>query len=513
MPDERDTDLRGSVGLCAACRHARRVQSDSKSTFYRCGLSDVDPRFVKYPPLPMRSCPGYEAGEVADKQQTAVVPGASQSAIAPRTSRSAPGTSQSVIAPGTSRPASASATPQPVVDAGRIVSLDVLRGFAILGILIINIQNFAMIDIAGFNPSAFGSLAGANGVVATLSHILADQKFMTLFAMLFGAGVLLMASRREAKGLSSKGLHYRRMSFLLGFGLLHAYFIWSGDILVAYALCGSLVYPFRNRTPAFLITAGLLTVSVVSVFTMLSGWSLHLWSPEQLGDLALKWQPDPDGIVREVNALRGGWSDQMAQRAPTALEFQTLVFLGWGLWRAGGLMLVGMGFFKLGILDAGRSRRFYGTLVALGLLVGVPVVAYGWHRNVQAGWDFRYSVFFGMQYNYWASLVVSMGWLGLIMLACKSPALGWITTPLSAAGRMALSNYIGQSVICTLIFYGHGLGYFGRIDRVGQIGIIAVVWLLQLLVSPIWLRYFRYGPLEWVWRSLTYRRCQPMWRE
>ncbi|MFQ5512309.1 MAG: DUF418 domain-containing protein [Candidatus Krumholzibacteriia bacterium] len=481
-----ESDIEKFAGQCATCRHAARVTSNRNGVFYRCRLAEREPRFVKYPRLPMRSCPGYNPG-------AARPPRADASRVDATAAR-------------------ADDVAKPVPASERIASLDVLRGFAVLGILIVNIQSFAMIDAAYFNPSAWGSMEGSNGVVAAMTHILADQKFMTLFAMLFGAGVVLMTARREEKGQPSKRLHQRRMTVLLAFGLLHAYGIWHGDILVPYALCGFIVYPFRKRSPKFLIAAGILAIAVASAVSLLSGWSMQYWSAEQLGEFKAEWHPGGDLLSRELSAMRGGLVEQLRHRAPEAFEFQLFVFLVWGVWRAGGLMLAGMGLFKLGVLSARRSRRFYATLAALGVGVGLPVTGWGWYRNVQAEWDIEYSFFFGSQYNYWASLVVSLGWLGMVMLVCKSSVLRWAKASLAAAGRMALSNYIGQSVICTAIFYGHGLGYFGRVDRLGQLAIVASVWAVQLAVSPLWLRYYRYGPLEWLWRSLTYGRAPAMRR-
>jgi uncharacterized protein len=117
-----------------------------------------------------------------------------------------------------------------------------------------------------------------------------------------------------------------------------------------------------------------------------------------------------------------------------------------------------------------------------------------------------------MQFNYWGSLLISLGWVGLIMLLCKHDLMRPITRSLAAVGQMAFTNYIMQTVLCTLIFYGHGLGLFGRVERVGQIAIVFGIFVLQMIVSPIWLRYFRFGPLEWLWRSLTYWKPQPMRR-
>jgi uncharacterized protein len=143
----------------------------------------------------------------------------------------------------------------------RIVSIDVLRGFAVLGILIMNIQSYSMIGAAYMNPWAYGDLTGANYGVWFLSHLLADSKFMTIFSLLFGAGVVLMASRSEAKGRPAAGVHYRRMIWLIIFGLLHGLVLWYGDILYVYGMCGLGIFLFRRRSPKFLLIFGLLVVS------------------------------------------------------------------------------------------------------------------------------------------------------------------------------------------------------------------------------------------------------------
>src|SRR3984957_8816604 len=172
--------------------------------------------------------------------------------------------------------------PQPVTEKERIVSIDVLRGFALLGILPMNIQYFSMIGAAYWNPTAYGNLTGANYWVWLLSHTLADEKFMTIFSMLFGAGIVLMTSRIEATGKSSGVLHCRRMGWLVLFGLAHAYLLWSGDILVTYGICGLPVYLFRKLRPRTLLVLGLLAVSVApAVLTSYGAWSRH-WAPAQV---------------------------------------------------------------------------------------------------------------------------------------------------------------------------------------------------------------------------------------
>ena len=386
----------------------------------------------------------------------------------------------------------------------RIESIDVLRGFAMLGILVVNVQSFAMIDAAYFNPTAYGDLSGANFWVWALTHVLADQKLMTIFGLLFGAGVVLMASGRERAGRSPAAAHYRRMAALLVIGLLHAYCLWYGDILFTYALCGMAVYPFRRLRPAVLLPLALVLVAVPSLLFLGGAWSSRFWPPEAVAEFKAEALPPPSVVAEELAIYRGGWLRQMDHRAPASLYFQTFVFAMWSFWRAAGLMLAGMALFKLGVFSAARSRGFYVGLVLLGLFVGVPVVAYGAYRNFAAGWEPIYSFFVGAQYNYWASLLVSLGWVGLVMLACRAgDRFSALTRPLAAVGRLALSNYLFQTLVCTTLFYGHGFGLFGKVQRIGQLGIVVAVWAVQLVLSSWYLRHFRIGPAEWVWRWVT----------
>ena len=402
----------------------------------------------------------------------------------------------------------------PTTPALRIGSIDVLRGFALLGILVMNVQSFSMVDAAYFLPTAYGDFTGANYAVWLAGHLLADQKMMTVFAMLFGAGVVLMSSARERSGGSPAAAHYRRMAVLLLIGLAHAYLLWYGDILVAYALCGMAVYPLRRLRPAVLLPLGMLIVSVASAISLASGWSVRFWPEEEVRAFAADFSPTPEQVADELATYRGGWLRQMDHRAPTSFYFETVIFALWGFWRAAGLMLVGMGLFKLGVFSAERSRRFYTTLLVVGAALGLPLGALGVHRMHASGWDPVYVFFNGSQYNYWGSIPVALAWVAAVMLVCKSgAAVAAITGPLAAVGRLALSNYLLQTLICTTIFYGHGLGLFGRVERTGQAAIVVGVWAVQLVLSPLYLRHFRIGPAEWLWRLLTYLRPPALRRE
>ena len=352
----------------------------------------------------------------------------------------------------------------------RIRSLDLLRGFALLGILIINIQLFSMISAALRNPTAYGDLSAVNGWVYILSHVLAEMKFMTLFAMLFGAGIVLMTSRAEARGASSAGVHYRRTLILLVIGLLHAYLLWAGDVLVTYALCALVVFPCRKLSPRTLLTLGLGSLLIGSIIFVFIGLTIGYIPPDSVSGMMNNWRPSAKLVQEEVTAYRSGWLIQMEKRVGTAFALQTESFLVWGVWRAGGLMLVGMALFKWGVLTAARSSRFYFGLAAAGLTLGWTLSSYGLVHNFARNWSLDCQ-FIGRQYNYWGSIPVSLGYLSLVMLICKSGPGGRLSQSISAVGRTALSNYLLQTVLCTTLFYGHGFGLFGSVERTMQVGI------------------------------------------
>jgi uncharacterized protein len=376
-----------------------------------------------------------------------------------------------------------------------------------------NIQAFSMIGAAYLNPTAYGDLQGANYWVWFLCHLLADQKFMAIFSMLFGAGIFLMTSRIEAARKRPAPIHYRRMMWLILFGLLHGYLLWYGDILMTYGGCGLLAYVFRKMPPRRLIWIGCSFLVIGTALFVFSGWSMPHWPPGKAEAFTHEmWQPTPAMVANELAAYRGGWLAEMPRRFSDNTVFQVQGFVFLALWRVEGLMLIGMALFKLGVLSARRSARLYWSFLAMGIIVGLPVIAYGTHRDFAIGWEARRSFFFNYQYNYWASILVSLGWIGAVMLICQSPRLQQFTQPLAAVGRMAFTNYLLDTFLCTSIFYGFGLGLFGKLNRVQQSEIVLAIWVLQLVTSPIWLQYFRFGPFEWLWRSLTYWRWQPFRR-
>jgi Predicted membrane protein len=393
-------------------------------------------------------------------------------------------------------------SPSPTPPSDRILGLDVLRGFALLGILVINIQAFAMPFATLNNPTAYGDLTGANYLVWVVSHVLAKRKFITLFSLLFGAGIVLFArSKREDEATR---LHYRRTAFLLAAGLAHAYLLWYGDILVPYAVCGLVVFFVRDWEPKLLARVGLLLIAVPALMYIASGVSL-----ESTQAVLAQWNPSDAAVAAEIDTYRSGWLAQFDHRIPTAISQQTSGFVALIFWRTSGLMLWGMALFKWGVLSNERSAQFYRRLLAGGLLGGIPLILAGVWYNEAIDWSVR-ALFFGSQFNYWGSLLLAGAYIGGVMLFCRRFGGGFVTSALSAVGRTAFSNYILQTVIATTIFYGHGLGLFGRVSRVEQAGVVVAIWVVQIVLSVLWLRYFRFGPLEWLWRTVTYGERQPL---
>jgi uncharacterized protein len=418
----------------------------------------------------------------------------------------------------------------PVAPAQRIEAVDILRGFALMGILSMNIYAFALPFPAYSNPLKDGGSGPLDMGTWWFTHLFSEMKFMSIFSMLFGAGLALMLERAEARGGKFGKIYYRRILWLLLFGLLHGYLMWFGDILYWYAVCGVILYPFRRLRPRSLLPIGAILLCVVVPLGLAFGYGVipmmqaAAVEAQQLADAGEElteeqqaaidgWRnfnPDEQTLVDEIEAYRGGYAGQVVYRAPLVLMFQTVFMLFFGFWRIGGLMLIGMGLLKLGVFSAQRSTRFYVLCCAIGYGVGLPVTFFGARALLAVDFDVMFLNQGGMFPNYFGSIFVAFGHIGLVMLVIRAGLLSWLTRRLAAAGRMALTNYLMQTVICTAIFYGWGLGLFGSLDRFAMMGVVLAVWAFQLTISPPWLERFRFGPAEWLWRSLTYFKRQPM---
>ncbi len=421
----------------------------------------------------------------------------------------------------------------PVALVDRVNSVDVMRGVALLGILIMNIYAFSMPMSAYSNPFTFGGSTGINLGVWIFTHIFVEQKFMTTFSMLFGAGLVLMWQRAQARGRKFGAIYYRRTLWLIVFGMIHGYLIWGGDILFHYGLSGLVLYLFRKRSARTLIIVGmvglLITVGLSIGLGKVVGFmrdtaaeaEVALAAGESLTELQdgmrENWNgmqaffaPTAEDIAREVSVYRGGYIGILIERAPQTFMMHTFMTILMIFWQVTGIMLIGMGLMKSGVFSAERTVGFYVKCVILGYAIGLPLVAFGTLDLFRNGFDAVRMLSVSSHFNNVGCVVVALGHVGVVMLVIKSGALSALRTRLAAVGRMALSNYLSHSAIFTLIFYGYGLGFFGHFERLPQMGFVVAVWILQLVISPIWLSRFRFGPAEWLWRSLTYWKRQPM---
>lgn len=395
----------------------------------------------------------------------------------------------------------------PVAAKDRFESLDVLRGIAVLGILMVNIQAFAMVFTAYQNPPSHMDFTGINQTAWFFQHVFFEMKFITLFSALFGAGIILMVGDGPD---SSTKVHYRRMLWLLAFGLVHAYALWFGDILVTYALAGMIVVLFRRMSAGKLVFWGLFWTALTGLM-FVGLMSSFAFLPEGMTAEDVNMALPPDQLAAQVAAYQAGWLESRGYNALGAFTGQlfSVVFAG----RIIGVMFLGMALFKSGFLLARWSVARYLISAVIGLVLGLPLVWFGAEHALATGFELG-GMWVHIATNYTGSLLMAFGYAAVVMLICKAPWLSIIRAPFRAAGRMAFTNYLTQSIAMVFIFVGApGLGLYGTMERIDQVQLVLAVWVVQLIVSVLWLQVFRYGPFEWLWRALTYGKLHPILKE
>jgi uncharacterized protein len=421
----------------------------------------------------------------------------------------------------------------PVQGGERISSLDTVRGFALLGILLMNIVGFGLHG-AYDNPTNSGGATGANLWAWIVMHILAEGKMRCLFSMVFGAGVILLTSRAEQRGAGgpTADIFYRRNLWLAAFGIPHAYLLWQGEILYTYGLCALVLYPFRQLAPKALLWIGgvmLVLIAGASVYVGRDTGELiakgkAAIAAEQGGaklteeqvEAKEKWesfrkhaQPTPAEVEKQNRKWRGSIIDVLKVRAESVWRWHNFAYYHYWNLDVFSMMFIGMGFFKLGIFSGTRSFKFYAMMAAVGYLIGLSVNSYTAYLRVSSNFDLVVSAYSTVTYDI-GRLSIALAHVGALMLLVKGGMLLWLMRPLAAVGQMALSNYLMHSVVCSTIFCGYGFAMFGRMERHQLYYVVAGLWLFQMIASPIWLRHFHFGPAEWAWRSLTYWKKQPM---
>ena len=402
----------------------------------------------------------------------------------------------------------------------RLHALDLIRGVAVLGILLMNIVSFALPPAAYMNPHAFGHRGPIDDVAWALEFVLVDGKMRGLFSFLFGASMLLVVERAEAKGESGARVHLARMAWLLVFGMAHLLLLWPGDILQHYALVGLIAFAFRAWPTGQLVS--LAAVLIVAQTLLLAGLPLGILAvaadihgAHPSSEALATWQsyaasfgvPDRAELAKDLAANRGSYAGLFHYRLADSvwLPFDTL-------WSVGmetlAYMLLGMAALRSGLLSGAWAQVRYRRWAACGL--GIGASCYGalawltWAR----GFDMETVALTGMTLSTPVRPVMIVGWACAVLAWSRTG--GALTGRLVAAGRMAFTNYLLTSLVCSWLFSGWGLGWYGYLSRAQLVMVVAGVWALMLGWSKPWLARFRYGPLEWLWRSLARGRFQPL---
>ena len=416
----------------------------------------------------------------------------------------------------------------PIRATKRIHSLDIMRGIVLFGILLMNINGFGLAGAYG-DPTVSGGATGWNLYTWIGTNMFFEGTMRALFSLLFGVGMFILLSRLEQKGAGIKAadIYFRRLLWLLIFGLIHGYLLlWTGEILYDYALMGFLVFSFRNLKAKTLLLSALLLFSIGTVWNYFE-YKQNMEMLEQV-ELANEYKATGKPLTSEMEEATASWAEIEKSRspetvmettqnmrkdyfsvvaflAPKNMETDTSWFYRYDVWDILSMMLLGIALFKWNILSAGKSYKFYGLAVLVCYAIGLSVNYYEVKSIIAGNFSFQAISKAGITYDL-GRLFVAMGHVGLIMIFCKLPVLKWLQNSLSAVGKMALTNYVMHSVICMFIFTGVGFGLFGAFQRYELLFIVFGIWIFQLIVSPIWLRYFYFGPLEWVWRNLSYKK-------
>ena len=404
----------------------------------------------------------------------------------------------------------------PITSNDRIQTLDVVRGFALFGILLMNIEMMVgptMAPTTGVDPTLTGVDRWADAAI----YLLVQGKFFTLFSLLFGMGFAVMSQRATEAGRPFAGVYWRRGLALFVIGLLHALLIWSGDILVTYAVLSMFLLVFRDVPLRLLpwLAAG----SFLAPLGLMMGLGLLGSLMQMTPELAAGWNDAMGEQGKMVAALvegqrqaygSGTYLEAVVQRSRDfGFALMNLMIVGPLVF---GMLLLGSWFVRSGAIaqpekHARLFKRLRWGILPLGL--ALVLISFALQPTLdQATIDLRFSTAFSL--SMLGSALMCLGYMAWIVRGMQSPTwaprLAWV----APAGRMALTNYLMQSIVCTLVFYGYGLGYFQQLPRAWQVPFVFALFGMQVVLSRWWLQRFRFGPTEWVWRSLTYFTPKPM---
>lgn len=404
--------------------------------------------------------------------------------------------------------------------AARIRSLDIVRGVAVMGILAMNIVAFAMPPVAYMNPVAFGIDGVVDMASWVFSFIFIDGKMRGFFSFLFGASLAIVAESAARSGRRPFAVVGTRQFWLLVIGLIHFYFIWYGDILAHYAVIGMAAFLFRNKGTRTLVIVGivLLLLQLLLFAGITSGMyamEAKAAAPNATPEAIEAWReatrgfadPGPEGIARSVAIYAGPYAG-ILHETWSVKGASPLVFILLFGFETLAYMLLGMAALKSGLLSGQWEPARYRKWAAIGLAIAVPAMAALAWQLVAGGFEPQRIFLYGLTLTVPFRPLMIIAYASLVILLTRHG--GWLVERIAATGQAAFTNYLGTSILMTFIFYGWGLGLFGRLDRAELWLPVIAMWLLMLLWSKPWLDRYRYGPLEWLWRSLSRGSLQPM---
>ena len=431
---------------------------------------------------------------------------------------------------------------EPLCSSERIVILDSLRGIAVLGILLMNIPGFGL-PHTRVDDYSINNESGLNYYVwYVFGPGVLEGSQRAIFSMLFGAGILIFIGRLEKRtsGLMPAELFFRRQLWLLVFGLFNAFILlWFWDILYHYAICGMILFAFRRLKPKHLLIAASVCLLLATArenrslyrqkgiitkgesIAKLDTTKVKL-TEEQKADLAAmegmkqrsKLESRRKEAEKETKANTGDYASLYENRSNQSVQTETQAMYYFLIWDILLCMFLGMAFFKLGILQGEAKTGLYAWMAIIGLGVGLPVSYLFLQPDIVNQFN-NFIIIKKKVFSFYEiqRIVHSIGIFGLIMLMFKSGWFKWLFALMRPVGRMAFTNYLLQSLICGLIFYGIGFGLFGKLQRYELYYVVIAVWVFEIILSHIWMHYFSYGPFEWAWRSLTYWKRQPFKRK
>ncbi|RLV58535.1 DUF418 domain-containing protein [Parashewanella curva] len=401
----------------------------------------------------------------------------------------------------------------------RIDSIDTLRGFALLGLPLMNLLVFAAPMAAYINPNVHLSDSPLNHFIFSFLQIFADQKFMGIFSVLFGVGLVLLYEKLKQQDEYGTGTIYLRLAVLMVFGFLHATYLWSGDILLIYAIGGMLIYPFIGAgKKSLLVVFSFFYVLVILLSTLASGFDSSELTPLAKYQIDVYFNPSHVQNQAILDIFLGSMDEIHRFYNTVTLDGQELdlqaalpigMFSFAAIFRAYAMMLLGIFLYKTGFATGLASIGKYRFWSFFGLLIGGVITAFG--LVVNYGHDFNDAGIFFSYGNVFVTLgspLMVVGYIALFHLPLHKGQTVW-SVSFARVGKMALSFYLLQSVICVSVFYGVGLGWFGSLARWELLLFAIGLALLQLSIAKVWLTYFKQGPMEWLWRSITYRQLAP----